>query len=635
LTAVLRTKTLPVYDPWYSHGALNYYYGGWFVLAAPARLLRTAPALVMNLAMAVFASVSAGAVFSLGAGAASVGRTRWRRRSRRVRTAVTAGLLSAGFVLLLANAEIVRSMWERLHGGLPSGRIDWWGLSRVIPNSVAITEFPAWSLLFGDVHPHVMGIGVIAAVGALCLAWYAALVDGRRAAALVLAVMLGVGIGLTRMTNTWDFPLAVGITVATSLLALAVRVPWRRLVAPAVVVVVMVGLLWSPYVRRGEVFDAGFEPSIMRTPPSSWLRQFGFFAAVTVVLVGARLAQVLQTSVPVWRWITRAHLAVVAASVVSLAYLWRRPGFETFEITLALAVASIWVAWDDWRGAPRRPPIAPLLLGVGWGIQAGVEMLSVRNDAGRQNTVFKFWYESWIALAIACAVVIAQQMRSRIVWLRRTSWILAGCALVMAGGFWMLATPVRMDDRISDGGLSLDGEAYLTDEFVYGADADRFVPADDMPLVDWLRANVRGIHVEAEAPGNDYKWTGRISWLTGLPTPIGWSYHESQQRRPYGASLSARHDAMTQLYTTTDVHVMANVLSRYDVEYVVFGTQEHLLASPESEAALRSFECLTVVASADRTTESGVEPGELFVATVDPACVNRLRPSLPSPPPTA
>jgi uncharacterized membrane protein len=447
--------------------------------------------------------------------------------------------------------------------------------------------------------------------------------------------MLGVGIGLTRMTNTWDFPLAVGITAATGLAALAVRVPWRQLVAPAVVLVLVVGLVWSPYVRRGEVFDAGFEPSIMRTPPSSWLRQFGFFAVVTVVLVGARLVHVLRTSAPVWRRITRAHVVVVAAAVVALAYLWRRPGFETFEITLALTLASTWVAWEGWRRAPRRPIVAPLLLALGWGIQAGVEMLSVRNDAGRQNTVFKFWYESWIVLAIACAVVLAQQMRSRTVWLRRTSWVLAGGALVMACGFWVLATPVRLDDRISDGGLSLDGEAYLTDELAYGADADRFVPADDMPLVEWLRANVRGIRVEAEAPGNDYKWTGRISWLTGLPTPIGWSYHESQQRRPYGASLTARHDAMTELYTTSDVHVMADVLSRYDVDYLVFGTQEHLLASPESEAALRSFECLTVVATADRTTESGVEPGALFVAEVDPACVNRLRPPLPSPPPSA
>jgi uncharacterized membrane protein len=182
--------------------------------------------------------------------------------------------------------------------------------------------------------------------------------------------------------------------------------------------------------------------------------------------------------------------------------------------------------------------------------------------------------------------------------------------------------------------LSLDGDAYLTAEFVYGSDVERFVPADDIPLVDWIRANVRGIHVVAEAPGNDYKWTGRISWLTGLPTPIGWRYHQSQQRRTYGASLEARIAAMTDLYTTTDVHVMANVLSRYSVRYLVFGTQERLLASPASTAALRSFECLNVVADADRSTEDGAVSDELFVAVVDASCVTRLRPRLPPPPPT-
>jgi uncharacterized membrane protein len=182
--------------------------------------------------------------------------------------------------------------------------------------------------------------------------------------------------------------------------------------------------------------------------------------------------------------------------------------------------------------------------------------------------------------------------------------------------------------------LSLDGNAYLTDAFVYGTGVDRFVPADDLPLTDWIRANVHGIQVVAEAPGIDYKWTGRISWLTGLPTPIGWGYHESQQRRAYGASLEARKTAMTDLYTTTDVHVMANVLSNYSIAYLVFGTQERLLASPSSEATLRSFECLKVVTESDRSTEVGEVSDELFVAKVDASCVNRLRPPLPPPPST-
>ena len=89
-------------------------------------------------------------------------------------------------MLLVSNGAIVTTMWQRLTGDLRQGRVDWWGLSRVIPGSVAVTEFPAWSLLFGDVHPHVMGIAVLLAVGALCIAWYGALVDGRRGHAVLL-----------------------------------------------------------------------------------------------------------------------------------------------------------------------------------------------------------------------------------------------------------------------------------------------------------------------------------------------------------------------------------------------------------------------------------------------------------------
>jgi YYY domain-containing protein len=639
LTAVLRTKTLPVYDPWYSHGALNYYYGGWFLLSAPARILRTSPAMVMNVAIGVFASCTSGAAFSLGAGMVNATRRRWRRNSRTQQTAIRAGLLAAVFVLLVGNGAILRPMWRWIGGSAaPGERVDWWGLSRVIPGSVAITEFPAWSLLFGDVHPHLMGIGVLLAVGTLCIAWYAALTEGRRVHALVLAICIGVGIGLIRMTNTWDFPLGLGVALST-LIAAALRVRWRRLVAPAAALLFVVVVVWSPYVRRGEVFDSGFDPAILRTPPSSWLKQFGLFAAITVMVVLMHLSAAFRASRTVWGWITRAHLVVVGLSLLALAYLAVRPGFEVFEITASLTIACLWVCWQRQQtrsvgGASRLAPLGGFVTAIGWAIQAGVELFTVRNDGGRMNTVFKFWYGSWIVLGVGCAVLVAEQLRSRDMWVRRTSTVLVAAALAIGVGFWSLATPVRMDDRLSDGGLSLDGQAYLSDDFVFGGGEDGFVPADDLALVDWIRANVHGIQVVAEAPGDDYKWTGRVSWLTGLPTPIGWSYHESQQRRPYGASIEARRTDMTSLYTTIDPSVMAQVLSRYSVAYVVFGTQEQLLSSDQSAETLRSFECLRVMTSADRSTETGAVPDQLFVAAVDQACVIRLRPPLAPPPPS-
>src|SRR5690606_19289128 len=56
-TAVLRTRTLPPYDPWFAGGTLNYYYGGYFLLSIPARIMRTAPPLALTLSLAVIASV--------------------------------------------------------------------------------------------------------------------------------------------------------------------------------------------------------------------------------------------------------------------------------------------------------------------------------------------------------------------------------------------------------------------------------------------------------------------------------------------------------------------------------------------------------------------------------------------------
>ena len=52
-------------DPWFTGGSLNYYYGGWLLLSIPARLARTSPSTVMNLAPALMATCSERATPSL------------------------------------------------------------------------------------------------------------------------------------------------------------------------------------------------------------------------------------------------------------------------------------------------------------------------------------------------------------------------------------------------------------------------------------------------------------------------------------------------------------------------------------------------------------------------------------------
>ena len=627
LTAVLRSRTLPVYDPWFSGGALNYYYGGWYLLAAPARILRTTPGLVLNLGIGAVGACGAGSAFSLGSALAAGLHDRWRRRSRSARAAITGGGLATFFVLFASNGAIVSPLWRKVTGRFGSGQLDWWSLSRVIPDSVAITEFPAWSVLFADLHPHLMDIPVLLAVGGLAWVWHDALVADRRRDAVLLGAALGVVVGFVRMTNTWDFPLALLLVGMAAVLTWWRRSAWRPLVGPLAAFVATVVVVFWPYVRRGEVFDAGFDPAQLRTPTASWLQQYGVFLAASVLVVFDAVSAAVSRSRPRWRRVTAAQVLVSAAVVAEIGYTLARPDFAVFQLTASLALGCGWTAWQRRSTeAGGLAAVGPLVLAVGWAIQAAVEMVTVRNDGGRMNTVFKFWYQSWLVLAVGTAAVVTTELVRRD-GLRRAATAFVAVAAVLSFAFWWWATPVRLDDRISAPGLSLAGEAVLSPSFVMDVDGQRFVPADDVPLADWLRANVAGIRPIAEAPGIDYRWTSRMSWMTGLPSPIGWPYHERQQRRAYEPAIDQRIADLTSLYTSTNPADLARVLATYRIEYVVFGTQERLLASDASATTLRSFECLDVRFVADRSVPDGVEPGVFFVAAVDRDCVNRLRPT--------
>ena len=616
LTSVLRSRTFPPYDPWLSGGSLNYYYGGWLLLTGPARLLRTAPAVVMNLAIGTFASCIAGAAFSAAAAAVHATRLHWRSTSAAARTAVRSGVLSALFVLGLSNLAILPAVWHHLTGS-SNQRFDWWGLSRVIPDSVAITEFPAWSMLFGDLHPHVMGIALVLTLGTLCIAWNRVLREGRLRHAVGLGTLIGVSIGFIRATNTWDLPLAAAMAMVALATALAQRAPWRSCAAAGASALFVVLIVWAPYTWRGLVFDSGVEPAAAQTPFTSWLEQFGLFAAVSVLAVALRAATAVPISTVVWRRVTTAHLAVAGIALVVVGWFTLRPQSPVLIVCTTLAAALFATAWASWHTPSRsRGPLGPLVLAAGWLVQAGVELWSVNNDAGRMNTVFKFWYESWILLAVGSAVVLAEQLRRRrrSMWPRRVAVALTGFALVTGIAFWAFTTPPRLGDRVSTDGLSLDGEAYLRESVPVDYGIGGFDIREDLPLIDWLRANAVGVRPVAEAPGEDYRWASRISMATGLPTPIGWSYHESQQRRAYAASIETRRRDMTTLYQTVAPVEMARVLATYSIAYLVFGTQERLLATPASTDALRHFVCLDVQ----------MTRGDLYVATVDRACVSRV-----------
>ncbi len=181
LNAVLKTPYFPPYDPYYAGGIMNYYYYGYQLLAVLIKLTGLRPSIAFNLAIPTLFALTFTGVFSLAYTLAP-----WLRgRARSWRDGLAAGFLAAVIVAVMSNLEgglyLIRSLAQvspsqftspipgleplvRAMAAIPAvmtGRVqplpyNYWDISRVIPYT--INEFPYWSFLFADLHPHMMGI---------------------------------------------------------------------------------------------------------------------------------------------------------------------------------------------------------------------------------------------------------------------------------------------------------------------------------------------------------------------------------------------------------------------------------------------------------------------------------------------
>ena len=65
LSAVVRSTTLPPYDPWFAGGYLNYYYWGYFLVSLPMRVTGIVPTYAFNLAVPLFFALTFTGAYSL------------------------------------------------------------------------------------------------------------------------------------------------------------------------------------------------------------------------------------------------------------------------------------------------------------------------------------------------------------------------------------------------------------------------------------------------------------------------------------------------------------------------------------------------------------------------------------------
>jgi uncharacterized membrane protein len=368
--------------------------------------------------------------------------------------------------------------------------------------------------------------------------------------------------------------------------------PWLLALGGVLLLVFLTRLLWLPFY---EWFGLGYNKLALwkgtHTPISAYLMHWGLFLFVivswmaweTVKWMEATPAASLRKLRP-HLWLVYYALAVLVAIIILLTFGSLLPftaaqGLEVNIAWLALPLA-VWAGLLLLRpGQPDSKRFVLFMVGTGLVETLFVEVIVLVGDIGRMNTVFKFYLQVWTFFVISAAAALGWLLPALRTWTPRwrRSWsAVLGLLVFSAALYPLMATRAKIENRmVPEAPHTLDGMAYMASAR-YAETFGEMDLGQDFRAIRWMQENIPGSPVIVEANTRAlYHWGSRFSIYTGLPSVVGWEWHQQQQRALYPPNwVTDRIFEIENFYMTTDLEAAADFLRKYGVQYIVVGQQE-------------------------------------------------------------
>lgn len=667
LNSAGRSLQFPPLDPWLSGYAISYYYFGYVMTSVLGRLAMVTEPVAFNLAIAWLMAGTGLGAFGLVYNLIALGQGETIRK-----TAMSFGLIAALALPLAGNGQM---LLELLHGNgvgsdafwgwldvrdleAPAGASNtpryqtsgwwWWRSSRVIheyhlsgrseEGLEPIAEFPGFSFILGDMHPHVLALPFAFLSIGVAMVWWQSKIEIPRSRASLqqltfddwsLLALTGLVLGGLSFLNTWDVLIHLFMVVGAYLLG-----QWQRsgrwhnqflsqTITLAIGLVIIAILTYLPFYLgfRSQAGPPFLLPFFMRpTRLPHFLIIFGMpLLAISTLL----LTLVWQKRQIQWKASLYTALGLLAGLLLLMFLLgWligltpdgssRIAGIASelhIELVpyIAEAPANFKIQWAFAAATALVPaliqakistPGVSLLLLTMAGLIVGLWGRLFSSEEAEPTA------ENQGGLPFALLLILTGTLLTlgpEFVYLRDNfgfrlntifkfyyqAWVVFGVTALFALAYlWQIARNTATLATIGYGTLLA-----IALTFPYFAATSRAQEYGEPPTLDglaqlnlynpdeyaailWLRENVTGSPVIVEAVGGQYSGFGRISASTGLPTILGWAGHEYQWRGYDTPEPAERDPAVRQIYTDPNWENTSQLLNRYQVAYIYLGSQE-------------------------------------------------------------
>ena len=509
INAILRSSTFPPHDPWLSGYAISYYYFGYVMTAMLAKATGTLGSVAHNLMSALVFALSFVGAYGVLYNLMAVWRSRQSPflrkgsgQSSEGRPSFGMPLLGPFFLLFVSNLEgflevlhklgffwtwgpdgkATSAFWAWLGiknlvnppvkplGLVPDRFIWWWQASRVIQDydlihnfREVIDEFPAFSYLLGDLHPHVLampfGLMTVAVALNLFLGGWKGETNLRFYRLSVSPTGLffgGLLLGGLAFLNTWDILVGFALVAGAYVLSRAVEIGWtwerlKDLLAISVPMGLLAVVLYLPFYVGFQSQAGGILPNL--DSPTRGVQLWVMFGPLFLALLIYMMYQWRAEKIPAnWKWGFGLAVGLVVilwlfSWVLAFLALWLKRGLVSgfldsecagsvamcFSLTtmrrlsyigglltllglLGVALAFLIKGGNQKPETTEPPssvvsrplPFVLLLIILGALLVIAPEFVFLIDlFVNRMNTIFKFYYQAWLLWSLAAAFSVA------------------------------------------------------------------------------------------------------------------------------------------------------------------------------------------------------------------------------------
>jgi len=643
--AIIKSTSFPPYDPWFAGGYINYYYYGFVLVGTPVKLLGIVPSIAYNFILPTLFAIVGINAFSIGWNLLIASQKVGDDEGNSVFDLRLVSGISASFLtVVLGNLGTVQLIYQKMQqlgaegafvwestfiqrmrwafqgfiltlkgSSLSIGPGDWyWSPSRVIPPGPdnSITEFPLFTFIYSDLHAHM----IVMMIALLAIGWALSVLVARAKWMNQVSAWLGIVFGSliigaaypTNLSDSYTYLLICIIALGYSILRYSnSETLFKRVgltIGGVVALYLLSRFLYEPYrIWYSQAYSSLESWKGPFTPVASYLTMWLVFLFIIAAWMTWETREWMRLTPLSALKKLRPYQLLIEGALVMLAIMLLYLQYHQLSTDYGgMSIAWIALPLAAWAGVLLLNPhltdakrFVLFLIGTALFITILVEVVTVRGDIGRQNTIFKFYLQAWLMLAPISGAALAWTLPVFFRWLPgwRVFWQSAMIILISGAAlFTVTGASGKIRDRwIVEAPRSLDAMAFM--EYAHYDDfGHRLDLSEDYRAIRWMQDNIQGSPVIVEANCPEYRWCTRFTIYTGLPGVIGWNWHQRQQRVFTSIQVQDRVNEVGDFYDNINIDSARDFLKRYDVKYIIVGQLEHAEYTPEGVAKFEKYD---------------------------------------------